>query len=113
MRAVNQLMQAGFVTIQLRMVAAFVCGALGLVPGTAIAQLGAGFQFAPRSQSPQSTEVSARALQGLEIAMRAAEHGLIGVSVEAVRRSVGKGPPIAALRLGGLLSGGLHSTPLH
>ncbi len=47
-----------------------------------------------------------RALSALELASIAAESNLHDVSLEAVRRAVGRGPVVATVNLGGLLGGG-------
>lgn len=54
----------------------------------------------------QSNNAANRSLAALDLAILAAESGLPDVSFEAVKRAVGNGPPVAAVQLGGILSGG-------
>ncbi|MEM7474738.1 MAG: hypothetical protein AAF483_07075, partial [Planctomycetota bacterium] len=53
---------------------------------------------------PNKSDASDRAMAALELAKLAAQDGLVDVSFEAVRRAIGKGPPVKAVDLGGLLS---------
>ncbi|GAB5406394.1 MAG: hypothetical protein Aurels2KO_46250 [Aureliella sp.] len=47
-----------------------------------------------------------RSLAALRLADEAAQAGLLDVSVEAVRRAIGDGPPVEAVQLGSILGGG-------
>ncbi len=51
-----------------------------------------------------ATDHAARSLAAIDLAVMAAESGLIDVSLEAMRRAVAKGPPVSSTDLGGLLS---------
>lgn len=67
----------------------------------------AGFgQFAVDSAADKPNSAANRSLAALDLAIMAAESGLPDVSFEAVKRAVGKGPPLAVVKLGGILSGG-------
>ena len=61
----------------------------------------------PARVATKSAQVSHmdRAMAALSIARSSAEAKLLDVSFEAVRRAVGKGPPVASVELGGLLGG--------
>ena len=49
------------------------------------------------------TSHAERCLAGIDLAIIAAESGLVDVSFEAMRRATTKGPPVASVELGGLL----------
>jgi hypothetical protein len=54
--------------------------------------------------APADTSHAERCLAGIDLAIIAAEAGIVDVSFEAMRRATTKGPPVAAIELGGLLS---------
>lgn len=58
------------------------------------------------ASSQTSAPASDRSLAALDLAIKAAEAGIPDVSMEAVRRAVGAGPPVSAVNLGGLLGPG-------
>jgi hypothetical protein len=53
---------------------------------------------------PTDTSHAERCLAGIDLAIIAAEAGVIDVSFEAMRRATTKGPPVSSVELGGLLS---------
>jgi hypothetical protein len=55
---------------------------------------------------PEDHSHAERCLAAIDLAMLAAESGIMDVSVEAMRRATVKGPPVANMQLGGLLSSG-------
>jgi len=52
---------------------------------------------------PEDNSHAERCLAAIDLAMLAAESGIMDVSVEAMRRATMKGPPVANMQLGGLL----------
>ncbi len=58
----------------------------------------------PMATPPADTSHAERCLAAVDLALIAAESGIIDVSVEAMRRATRKGPPVASVDLGGLLS---------
>ncbi len=54
--------------------------------------------------SPSDTSHAKRCLAAIDLAIIAAESGIVDVSIEAMRRATRKGPPVASIELGGLLS---------
>lgn len=53
---------------------------------------------------PQDKSHAQRCLAAIDLAVVAAESGIVDVSMEAMRRATRKGPPVASMELGGLLS---------
>ena len=79
---------------------------LGLVPARLSAQIAASpFGASPFGRTPtKRSDASDKAMAALDLAKQAAKDGLTNVSFEAVKRAIGKGPPVKAVDLGGLLS---------
>lgn len=71
-----------------------------------IPQADAQFATISSSQGSQSNkrEPLQRSLAAIDLAIMAAESGVLDVSFDAVQRAVAKGPPVSAFDLGGLLS---------
>lgn len=57
----------------------------------------------PAPPSPADTSHAERCLAGIDLAIIAAESGIVDVSFEAMQRATTKGPPVASMELGGLL----------
>lgn len=70
-----------------------------------IAQRGQGQIVALRAGQQPTVQTSSRSLAALDLAVEAADKGFLDVSMEAVRRAVGSGPPVSNVNLGGLLGG--------
>lgn len=58
---------------------------------------------AATAAKPEDNSHAERCLAAIDLAMLAAESGIMDVSVEAMRRATMKGPPVANMQLGGLL----------
>lgn len=77
--------------------ASYTSGTCGLAQVISVSPSG-GQRAAPADDATQ------RSLAALDLALLAAESGLEDISFEAVRRAAGKGPPVSAVNLGGLLN---------
>ena len=75
--------------------------ALLLLPNLAYGQLA--LRASTTRQAPEKTDHAERSLAAIDLAIIAAESGIMDVSVEAMTRAVGKGPPVSSVDLGGLL----------
>lgn len=81
----------------------FALVAILWLPNLALGQAAA--TFAPtKAGDPVDTSHAERCLAAIDLAIVAAESGIVDVSIEAMRRAVRQGPPVANLKLGGLLS---------
>ncbi len=59
----------------------------------------------PNAPTASMSSHSERCLAALRLADEAAQAGLMDVSIEAVKRAIGEGPPVEAVKLGTLLGG--------
>ena len=62
--------------------------------------------WAQGNATPQTGDAdhAARSIAAADLAILAAQSGIIDISLEAMKRAVGKGPPVSSVDLGGLLS---------
>jgi hypothetical protein len=72
-----------------------------LLPDIALGQYA---RAASKTSNSAKTDHAGRSLAAIDLAIIAAESGIMDVSLEALRRAVDKGPPVSSVDLGGLLS---------
>lgn len=85
---------------------ALILTALFATANTAQAQFAISTSSSPNAAKPPKTDHAERSLAAIDLAIFAAEAGIMDVSLEAMSRAVAKGPPVASVDLGGLLSSG-------
>ncbi|MEM9660644.1 MAG: hypothetical protein AAF961_19940, partial [Planctomycetota bacterium] len=95
-------------TIGSLLVAASALGAVAATPRLAAAQTYSLSIAGSPSKAPVSDHAM-RSVAAIDLAVMAAEAGLLDVSIEAMQRAVASGPPVSAADLGGLLSAGAPS----
>ncbi len=76
--------------------------ALGALSPPALAQVVLSVA-SPYAAKPEDNSHAERCLAALDLAMLAAESGIMDVSIDAMQRATAKGPPVAGMELGSLL----------